>query len=146
MADYLVDSNVLLRRIQASSPHYPAARRALRHLYEQGDTLCITSQNLLEFWSVATRSAARGGLAFTPAQAQHHLRRFRRLFRFLPDIPDIFVEWETIVSSLGIADTLVFDARLYAVMRVYGLTHILTFNTADFQPFTGISVVDPLTV
>jgi predicted nucleic acid-binding protein len=146
MADYLVDSNVLLRRIQSSSPHYPAARRALRTLYEQGDTLCITSQNLLAFWSVATRSVARGGLALTPSQAQHHLRRFRRLFRFLPDVPDIFVEWETIVSSSGITDTQVFDARLYAVMRVYGLTHILTFNTTDFLPFTGINIVDPQTV
>ncbi len=146
MADYLVDSNVLLRRIQTASPHYPAARRALRRLYENGDTLCVTSQNLLEFWSVATRSAARGGLALTTAQAEPHLLRIRHLFRFLPDHPDIYQEWETLATTFGITDTHVYDARLVAVMHVYQLTHILTFNMADFQPFTGITVLDPQTV
>jgi predicted nucleic acid-binding protein len=146
MADYLVDSNVLLRRIQPASPHYPAARRALRHLYENGNTLYVTSQNLLEFWSVATRSAARGGLALTTAQAARHLRRIRQVFRFLPDIPDVYLEWETLAVTVGVRDSHVYDARLVAVMRVYGLTHILTFNTADFQPFTGIIIVDPQTI
>ncbi len=75
MTAYLVDSNVLLRRIQSSSSHYAAARRALRRLYENGDILCITSQNLLEFWSVATRSALRGRLVLAHPQAERHLRR-----------------------------------------------------------------------
>lgn len=127
MTAYLVDSNVLLRRIQSSSSHYAAARRALRRLYENGDILCITSQNLLEFWSVATRSALRGRLVLAHPQAERHLRRFRRLFRFVPDVPDIYLEWENIVSLFGVTDTHVYDARLLAVMRVYGLTHILTF-------------------
>jgi hypothetical protein len=28
-------------------------------------------------------------------------------------------------------------------MIVHGLTHMLTFNVADFQRFTGITVVHP---
>src|SRR5207302_593261 len=119
--DYLVDTNVLLRRLQRSSPQYPAARRALRVLYEQGDTLFISSQNLQEFWSVATRSAARGGLALQPAQAARHLVRIRGLFRFIPDSPLIYAEWERLVVNLGITDAQVFDTRLVAVMNIYGV-------------------------
>ncbi len=86
------------------------------------------------------------GLALTPAQAERHLKRFRLLFRFLPDVPDIYLEWESLAISFGVTGTLVYDARLVAVMRVYGISHILTFNIADFTPFTGITVVDPQTV
>src|SRR5947209_5737057 len=135
MADCLVDTNILLRRIQRTSPQYPVSRRALRSMYDQGDELYIAAQNIHEFWSVATRPAARGGLALSPIQAARHLLRLRRLFRFLPDTPDVYLEWENLVTSLGIRDTVAFDARLVAIMKVHGLTHILTFNIADFTLF-----------
>jgi len=80
------------------------------------------------------------------AQAERHLRRIQQVFRFLPDVPDIFFEWESIVTTSGVTDTLVYDARLVAVMRVYGLNHVLTFNTTDFQTFIGIHVIDPAPV
>jgi hypothetical protein len=37
----------------------------------------------------------------------------------------------------------VHDARLVAVMRVHGLTHVLTFNPTDFTRYPGITVVRP---
>ncbi|MGH3579894.1 MAG: type II toxin-antitoxin system VapC family toxin, partial [Mycobacterium sp.] len=69
-----------------------------------------------------------------------------RAFHFLPDTPAIYAEWERLVTTLSIVDALSFDARLVAMMHVYGLTHILTFNTADFRHFPGITVVDPRNV
>ncbi len=41
---YLVDTNVLLRRARLSDPHYPAARRAIDNLAQQGESLYISSQ------------------------------------------------------------------------------------------------------
>lgn len=38
------------------------------------------------------------------------------------------------------------DARYVAAMRAHGLTHLLTFNGADFARFPGITVLDPHTV
>ena len=32
---------------------------------------------------------------------------------------------------------------LAAVMNVYGIPHLLTFNTPDFKRFGGITVVSP---
>jgi predicted nucleic acid-binding protein len=146
MTAFLVDSNVLLRRLQLSSPHHSAAKRALQTLYRRGDTPHVTAQNLQEFWSVATRRPERGGLGLTTAQTARHVSRIRALFRALPDSPDIYPEWERLVVRLNITDAEVFDARLVAAMNVYSITRILTFNGADFRPFPGITIVDPRTV
>lgn len=146
MIDYLIDTNILLRRMQINSPQRPITKRALRILASQGNRLCIASQNLQEFWYVATRSVARNGLALTPAQAMRKLYALKRSFNFLPDTPDIYNEWEDLVTSLNITDSLSYDARLVAVMHVYGLTHILTFNVTDFKRFSSIIAVDPATI
>ena len=31
-------------------------------------------------------------------------------------------------------------------MKVHGITHLLTFNTADFKRYDGITVVNPSSV
>ena len=143
MAAYLVDTNVILRRIQPTSPERPTARAALRRLYADGHHLHVAAQNLTEFWSVATRSAVRGGLALSSDQANRHIQRLLTAFRFLPDTPSVFDEWLKLVAAYGISDVHAFDTRLVAVMNVYGITHILTYNVRDFQRFAGVRVVDP---
>ena len=35
---------------------------------------------------------------------------------------------------------------LVAAMKTHGVNRILTFNVADFARFTGITVIDPVTV
>jgi predicted nucleic acid-binding protein len=47
------------------------------------------------------------------------------------------------VVAYGVSGVQVHDARLAAAMRVHGMTHILTFNPADFQRYPGITVVHP---
>jgi predicted nucleic acid-binding protein len=143
MACYLVDTNVLLRRVQPASPDRAAARLVLRSLYADGHDLCVAAQNLTEFWTVATRGASRGGLALTPEQAHRHVVRLRSAFRFLPDTPDVFDQWLALALESRSIDVHAFDTRLVAVMRVHGLTHIVTFNADDFRRFVGVEVVDP---
>jgi hypothetical protein len=54
------------------------------------------------------------------------------------------------VAGLGIAGKQVHDARLVAVCHTHALTHILTFNVADFgrmaQFGAGLVIVDPATI
>jgi hypothetical protein len=35
------------------------------------------------------------------------------------------------------------DARLVAAMQRHGPSHLLTFNTADFQRYTGLGLFAP---
>src|SRR5947209_11569267 len=67
--DVLVDTNVILRRLQRAHPQHRQARDAITKLSVVGNRVCLTSQNLIELWAVCTRPAERNGLGLTPAQA-----------------------------------------------------------------------------
>lgn len=144
--DYLVDTNVLLRSVEAGHPMHATARRALLHLTAQGAVLCVAPQNLIEFWVVATRPPSANGLGLSPAQAVAEVANFKTAFRLLPDTPTIFTHWERIAAAYSVHGKHAHDARLVAVMRAHGIARILTFNVTDFSPYASgesITVVDP---
>lgn len=140
---YLVDSNILLRWVQPTDPMNSVAKQAVKELLRQGETVYISPQNCVEFWSVATRPVAVNGLGRSPAEADAELQQLEQLFPLLPDLPTIHVEWRQLVVSAGVSGVKAHDARLVAVMRAHGITHLLTFNAPDFQRFPGITVVRP---
>jgi predicted nucleic acid-binding protein len=47
------------------------------------------------------------------------------------------------VVQHGIQGVQVHDARLVAWMQAYGITHIVTLNTADFARYPGITALSP---
>ena len=51
-------------------------------------------QNFYESWAVATRPIAANGLGLSDPRVQIQVGRIKRLFRFLPDHPTLFAEWE----------------------------------------------------
>jgi predicted nucleic acid-binding protein len=53
----LVDTNILVRAVQRNHPLMSTARQALRSLVQNGEELCVTWQNIAEFWNVCTRPA-----------------------------------------------------------------------------------------
>lgn len=143
---YLVDSNILTRLTKKQSPHYPIARNALTSLRKQGEVICIVPQNLFEFWSVATRPAVNNGLGLTITETQFEIKKFKRLFTFYDDVPNIFAKWENLVANHQVSGKNVHDARLVAAMIRHQITHLLTFNIKDFKRFGEITVVDPQTL
>jgi predicted nucleic acid-binding protein len=69
----LLDTNVLLRSSQPSSPHHFIATAAVNALLDANRVLCISSQTIYEFLAVATRSLAENGLAMKQADADAQL-------------------------------------------------------------------------
>jgi predicted nucleic acid-binding protein len=82
----------------------------------------------------------------TPARAAIEIATLRRLFRLLPSTPEVLEEWARTVAALGISGKQTHDAHLAAVMRVYSVASILTFNVAHFKRFPGITAIDPAQV
>jgi predicted nucleic acid-binding protein len=146
--DWLADTNCLLRFAQRAHPLHAVTRHAVRTLRANGDRPRATVQNYVEFWNVATRPISRNGFGLTPAAADHLLRVIERLFPMLPDAATLYQEWRRLVVAHSVSGVQVHDARLVAAMRASGLTHILTFNTADFARYAseGIVAVDPTTL
>lgn len=66
-------------------------------------------------------------------------------FQVLADSPGLFPEWRSLVRAHAVSGKPTHDARLVAAMKVHGLTHLLTFNVADFTRYP-ITVLDPATV
>ena len=140
---FAVDTNVLLRSIDDGHVAQPIAEKGLLTLRDRGETLSIFPQNLIEFWAVATRPVSNNGLGLSVAQAEVEIISLKTLFALLPDTPEIFSEWEKIVLQYRVSGKQAHDARLVAAMLVHNLTHLLTFNTADFKRFSFITAVSP---
>jgi hypothetical protein len=71
------------------------------------------------------------------------LAAIEELLTLLPDSPGIYPEWKRIVTDYNVMGVKVFDARLVAVMNVYGVRSMLTYNTADFARYTGLTILHP---
>lgn len=142
----LLDTNILLRIAQPAHAQHQVALAATDHLGHQGILLHVVPQVLYEFWVVATRPEARNGLGMTAPRAEAELARIKAFFTLLLDRRRLFSEWEQLVLTHRVLGKNAHDARLVAAMRTHGLTHLLTFNTADFTRFPGITVVDPASV
>ncbi len=56
--------------------------------------------------------------------------------------------WRQLVVTYNVSGVQVHDAHLVATMLANGVSHILTFNTADFMRYanTGIVVADPAAI
>ena len=56
-------------------------------------------------------------------------------------IPAIYVEWKSLVTQHAVMGKKAHDARIVAAMKVHNVSHLLTFNRADFKRFQGIIIV-----
>lgn len=133
----LVDTNVLLREIETASPMHVTAVSAINKLRSQGATLCLVSQNFYELW------VAVNGLGKSITEATATLTQLAATFTVLDDTPTVRKHWQQLVSTHAVSGKNAHDARLVAAMLAQGLTHLLTFNDADFRRFTAVSVITP---
>ena len=83
------------------------------------------------------------GLGLTREQANEKAGEMKALFAFLPETPDIYLRWRTLMETCEVGGRQVHDARLVAVMLAHNVTHFLTFNASDFRRFPEITVVEP---
>lgn len=139
----LVGSSTIIRTLQPHHPLYPVADHAIQQLPKRGQKLHIVPQNLVEIWAVATRPITSNGLGMTTDEAAVELARLKSLFTVLPETPDIYPAWESLVVQYRVSGKTTHDTRLVAAMHVHGLSSILAFNAADFLRYSGIQVVHP---
>lgn len=139
----LLDTNLLLRIADESSAHHADAVAAINWLNGQDHEGCLVPQVLNEYWVVATRPLENNGLGLAPDQADAAIDLWMGLFRLLRDERGIFAHWRELVRDGKVQGKGAHDARLVAAMHRHGLTHLLTFNKADFVRYPGITVQTP---
>ena len=138
-----VDTNILLRSVDTSAQHYPIVEKALAELRGRQETLCIAPQNVVEFWSVATRPQGENGLGMSSSKAATEIAALLGLFSVLSYRPEVLETWQRIVVAYGVSGKRAHDAHIVAMMRVHGVNKLLTFNGADFQRFEAVEIIEP---
>ena len=142
MAQYLIDTNVLLRLVVPKAAQHSHAAQAVKTLLARGEELLLAPQVLMEFWSVATRPQDVNGYGWTAADTGIEVGRLLAQFPLLPETPAVFAEWLRLVGARGTIGKQVHDAHIVALLNVHGVNHLLSFNVEDFGGY-GISVVSP---
>lgn len=140
---YLPDSNIVLRFVQTTDPLYQTISQAIDKLQQNGETIVLVPQILVEFWVVATRPANVNGLGMTTDEAEKELENLQTFFAVLPENEKIFDEWKTLVVKHKVSGKPAHDARIVAAMVAHKIENILTLNPNDFKRFTEIKVVRP---
>lgn len=138
-----IDTNVLLRSAEPKHPTHHQAVISVKSLLANGDRVCLISQNLIEFWNVATRPIKNNGFGWTPRKADLEISRLEFFLTLLPDSQAIYLEWRKVVLLGGVLGKQVHDARIVAAMNTHQITKLLTFNTKDFKRFKHITLIDP---
>lgn len=137
-----VDTSVLVRERDVHSSLHPIAVAALTKLVQGGWELCTAPQCVMEFWAVATR----GGLGLSVQEARADVERLLQTHTLLSEPADIFTRWLDVVETYGVSGRQVWDAHVAAVMKYHTVQPILTFNTADFERYDFLQVIDPSAV
>jgi len=140
---FLIDTNILVRLVLPQDPLNVVATAALDELKRRGEKTCVAPQNLVEFWSVASRPVEANGLGMTPDQVNLEIARIEKMFRVLDDLASVYKRWKDLVTSHSVRGRQAHDARLVALMLEHEIGHILTFNVDDFTRYSEIVAVNP---
>lgn len=140
---YALDTNVLLRLSHSSHPLHGLLSDCMVHLAANDAELCFTTQNLGEFWNVSTRSIDRNGFGLSIQEAARRFNAVVRKMTLLPETEGIYLVWLRLLQAHEVRGVQVHDAHLAAVLEVHQVTHLLTFNGADFKRFPHIVAVHP---
>ncbi len=139
----LVDTNILVRAVERRHPLMRTARRALLPLVRNGEELCVTPQNIAEFWNVCTRPVNLNGLGNSITATDKLASRIETFFTILPDSMEAFRIWRRLIVEHEVRGAKVHDARLAAIMQAHDIRKILTFNTGDFKRFPHLVALHP---
>src|SRR5687768_4750278 len=113
---WLADTGVLLRMSQPSSLDRTVVQEALERLIADGESMYVSTQNIIGFRNVATRPAeARSGLGMSPSEADMEIVELETVFEVAYDFAAVYEEWKRLVSAHAVQGRNVHDARIAAV-------------------------------
>lgn len=145
---YLIDTGVLLRVFDTTSPQRPAIRQALRVLIQRREVLLVSVQNMAEFWNVATRPLVNNGQGLAPSHAERRLRLIERFCQVVTEDLKSYEIWKSLVTRFGVSGVAVHDARLAATMIAQKIEWIVTLNERDFRRYEpeGVHPIVPASI
>src|SRR5690242_4598293 len=117
---YLIDTGVLIRLVDKRDPQHAIVQSSFELLGTRIDELYITTQNIAEYWNLATRPAANNGLNLPPAGVAKSFQEAIEPFCTIATEPANFpAEFQRLLVRYNVVGKQVHDARLVAMMLVW---------------------------
>ncbi len=146
---YLLDTGVLLRLVDLGDKHHSTVRHAVRLLGDRNESVFIATQNMAEFYNVATRPVTHNGLGLSSIETIELLEDdIEPICGIVAESAPVYGEVKRLVAKYAVAGKQVHDARLVALMLVWQIENVLTLNDRHFRRFEpeGITVVTPAAI
>lgn len=143
MANYLLDTNIVLRISNPSDAQHDLVTEAVATLLQQGHECYLMPQVLIELWVVATRPTDVNGLGWSTEYTRGIIDQLLNRFPLATDLPQIFSTWLDLVTDKQVSGKRTHDARIVAAMLVSDIDHVLTLNPRDFSTLAAITIVHP---
>jgi predicted nucleic acid-binding protein len=137
----LLDANILIHSRQPGSPHHPGITGQLESFILNEKELLICPQVLYEYYVVVTRPAAQNGYGISANEALQQIQEFKEVYTYLNDPDDLMGSWQNIIATYQTIGKQGHDARIVALMRSHGVTHIYTMNPGDFTRYSNIITI-----
>jgi len=139
----LIDSNVLIYAADLESEFQENARNLLDQGMDGKVSLCVSSQVLLEFFSVVT-NPRRVNNPRSPEDAIEEIKKYlsSRLTVIVPG-DEITEKILDLCKRHPVKGQGIFDLQMVATMLSNGITKIYTYNVNHFRPFEEIEVLTP---
>jgi predicted nucleic acid-binding protein len=143
---WLLDTGVLLRLVDHRDPLHAIVLQYVETLTNQNEEIFTTTQNIAEFWNVATRPATENGLGLPISSVSDLLEHIiEPTCALLFEPMNLYAEFKRLVTTHAVSGRKVHDARLVAMMLVWNIDKVFTLNDRDFRRFEsdGIRVFSP---
>ena len=140
---YALDVNPLVYSADSFSPFYERARAAIANIYAGVDLVYLFWPVALGFLRISTNPRASQG----PLSQAVAIEAISRLIA-LPNVrtgsenQDFWAELQAVTRGLVVRGKLFPDAHIVTLMRIHGVSTILTHDR-DFRKFDGVRIVDP---
>jgi predicted nucleic acid-binding protein len=129
-----IDTNILIYSSFPGAPFYDAARARLSGLESDGILFWTSRQVLREFLASTTRPGAIVPAPTVDALIQA-VRQFEAEFEIADEDADVTAILLDLLKSRRVRGKQIHDANIVATMRRYGISSLLTHNTADFTRY-----------
>jgi len=140
-----LDTNILVYASTIRAPLHQTAQQTIQQLYDSGRKIWISRQILREYLAALSRPQTfTNPLPIETLIADIH--QFQSRFQIAEDTSRVMERLLALMAEVAVGGRQVHDANIVATMQVYGISELLTHNTADFDRFSGITVIPLMSI
>jgi predicted nucleic acid-binding protein len=133
-AKAFVDTNILLRAMMPQMAFHKQSEALIQTMWNDNVELWISRQVIREYLVQVTHPATFNPPLTSP-RAIAQLEIIQSLFRIADDTGQVTAQLLALIKAYPVAGKQIHDANIVATMLAYGISTLLTLNTADMERY-----------